>query len=203
MEKDQIVKGFYEKLLEKYGYSIKSLDYRSETSQKTRFDIITQVGINDDCSLLDVGCGFGDYFNYLKQRGIKNVKYNGIDLTDKIVNVAKEKNPLANVVQGNVLDLPDDKKFDYVVSVGVNGVKTGDNWDNLTSVLDKMWKLCKKGIAYNAVSNFASEQDEQIYFVSPIRVIEHVMNNLTYKVVFRHDYMPHDFTIYVYKLLCK
>jgi len=199
MEKDQIVKGFYEKLLEKYGYSIKSLDYRSETSQKTRFDIITQVGINDDCSLLDVGCGFGDYFNYLKQRGIKNVKYNGIDLTDKIVNVAKEKNPLANVVQGNVLDLPDDKKFDYVVSVGVNGVKTGDNWDNLTSVLDKMWKLCKKGIAYNAVSNFASEQDEQIYFVSPIRVIEHVMNNLTYKVVFRHDYMPHDFTIYVYK----
>ena len=199
MEKDQIVKGFYEKLLEKYGYSIKSLDYRSETSQKTRFDIITQVGINDDCSLLDVGCGFGDYFNYLKQRGIKNVKYNGIDLTDKIVNVAKEKNPLANVVQGNVLDLPDDKKFDYVVSVGVNGVKTGDNWDNLTSVLDKMWKLCKKGIAYNAVSNFASEQDEQIYFVSPIRVIEHVMNNLTYKVVFRHDYMPHDFTIYAYK----
>jgi 2-polyprenyl-3-methyl-5-hydroxy-6-metoxy-1,4-benzoquinol methylase len=186
MEKDQIVKGFYEKLLEKYGYSIKSLDYRSETSQKTRFDIITQVGINDDCSLLDVGCGFGDYFNYLKQRGIKNVKYNGIDLTDKIVNVAKEKNPLANVVQGNVLDLPDDKKFDYVVSVGVNGVKTGDNWDNLTSVLDKMWKLCKKGIAYNAVSNFASEQDEQIYFVSPIRVIEHVMNNLTYKVVYRH-----------------
>ena len=199
MEKDQIVKGFYEKLLEKYGYSIKSLDYRSETSQKTRFDIITQVGINDDCSLLDVGCGFGDYFNYLKQRGIKNVKYNGIDLTDKIVNVAKEKNPLANVVQGNVLDLPDDKKFDYVVSLGVNGVKTGDNWGNLTSVLDKMWKLCKKGIAYNAVSNFASEQDEQIYFVSPIRVIEHVMNNLTYKVVFRHDYMPHDFTIYVYK----
>ena len=160
MEKDQIVKGFYEKLLEKYGYSIKSLDYRSETSQKTRFDIITQVGINDDCSLLDVGCGFGDYFNYLKQRGIKNVKYNGIDLTDKIVNVAKEKNPLANVVQGNVLDLPDDKKFDYVVSLGVNGVKTGDNWGNLTSVLDKMWKLCKKGIAYNAVSNFASEQDE-------------------------------------------
>ena len=199
MEKDQIVKGFYEKLLEKYGYSIKSLDYRSETSQKTRFDIITQVGINDDCSLLDVGCGFGDYFNYLKQRGIKNVKYNGIDLTDKIVNVAKEKNPLANVVQGNVLDLPDDKKFDYVVSLGVNGVKTGDNWGNLTSVLDKMWKLCKKGIAYNAVSTFAEKQDEQIYFVSPIRVIEHVMNNLTYKVVFRHDYMPHDFTIYVYK----
>ena len=66
MERDQITKDFVNKLVEKYGYSIKSLDYHSETGQKTRFDIITQVGINDDCSLLDVGCGFGDYFNYLK-----------------------------------------------------------------------------------------------------------------------------------------
>ena len=73
MERDQITKDFVNKLVEKYGYSIKSLDYHSKTGQKTRFDIITQVGINDDCSLLDVGCGFGDYFNYLKQRGIKNL----------------------------------------------------------------------------------------------------------------------------------
>ena len=68
MEKDHIVKDFYKKLVEKHGYSIKSLDYRSETSQKTRFDVITQIGISNDNSLLDVGCGFGDYFNYLKQK---------------------------------------------------------------------------------------------------------------------------------------
>ena len=54
MERDQITKDFVNKLVEKYGYSIKSLDYHSEAGQKTRFDIITQVGINDDCSLLDV-----------------------------------------------------------------------------------------------------------------------------------------------------
>ena len=148
---------------------------------------------------MDVGCGFGDYFNYLKQRGIKNVKYNGIDLSDKIVDLAKENNPLANVVQCNVLDLSDDEKFDYVISLGFNWVKTGENWDTLTSVLDKMWKLCKKGIAYNAVSTFAEKQDEVIYFVSPIKVIDYIMNNLTYKIVFKHDYMPHDFTVFAYK----
>jgi ubiquinone/menaquinone biosynthesis C-methylase UbiE len=199
MEKDHIVKDFYKKLVEKHGYSIKSLDYRSETGQKTRFDVITQIGISNDDSLLDVGCGFGDYFNYLKQKGIKNIKYNGIDLSDEIVDVANEKNPLINVVQGNVLDLPDDKKFDYVISLGFNAVKTGENWETLTAVLDKMWKLCKKGIAYNAVSTFAEEQDKAIYFVSPIKVIDHIMSNLTYKIVFKHDYMPHDFTIYAYK----
>ena len=62
-----------------------------------------------------------------------------------------------------------------------------------------MWKLCKKGIAYNAVSTFSEKQDEAIYFVSPIKVIDYIMNNLTYKIVFKHDYMPHDFTVFAYK----
>lgn len=201
MEEDMITKNFWTKLAEKYGYSTKSLDYGSDESQKKKFDIITQLGIEDDCSVLDVGCGFGDYFNYLKQCGVKNVRYCGIDITDKMVELAKEKNPSADIKQCNVLDLHDDKKFDYVISVGFNSVKTGHNWETLTQVLDKMWELCKKGIAYGAVSTFAPNQNmyEYTYFVSPIKVIDYVMNNLTHKVVFRHDYMPHDFTIFAYK----
>ena len=199
MAKDEIIKDFFNKLVEKHGYSPKSLAYSGEKSQKIKFNIVTEVGIEDNCSVLDVGCGFGDYFNYLKQRGIKNIKYCGIDISNKIVDFAKEKNSLANVIQGNVLDLSDDEKYDYVISLGFNCVKTGSNWETLTQVLDKMWKLSKKGIAYNAVSTFAEDSPRKIYFVSPAKVIDYIMNNLTYKVVFRHDYMPHDFTIFAYK----
>tara|TARA_B100001167_G_scaffold174750_1_gene127578 strand:- start:321 stop:920 length:600 start_codon:yes stop_codon:yes gene_type:complete len=199
MAKDEIVKDFFNKLVEKHGYSPKSLAYSGEKSQKIKFNIVTEVGIEDNCSVLDVGCGFGDYFNYLKQRGIKNVKYCGIDISNKIVDFAKEKNSLANVIQGNVLDLSDDEKYDYVISLGFNCVKTGTNWETLTQVLDKMWKLSKKGIAYNAVSTFSETSPRKIYFVSPAKVIDYIMTNLTYKVVFRHDYMPHDFTIFAYK----
>ena len=199
MAKDEIIKDFFNKLVEKHGYSPKSLAYSGEKSQKIKFNIVTEVGIEDNCSVLDVGCGFGDYFNYLKQQGIKNVKYCGIDISNKIVDLAKEKNSLVNVIQGNVLDLSDDEKYDYVISLGFNCVKTGTNWETLTQVLDKMWKLSKKGIAYNAVSTFSETSPRKIYFVSPAKVIDYIMTNLTYKVVFRHDYMPHDFTIFAYK----
>ena len=106
---------------------------------------------------------------------------------------------MANVIQGNVLDLSDDEKYDYVISLGFNCVKTSSNWETLIQVLEKMWKLCKRGIAYNAVSTFSEISPREIYFVSPVKVIDYIMNNLTYKVVFRHDYMKHDFTIYAYK----
>ena len=86
-----------------------------------------------------------------------------------------------------------------VYLIGFNCVKTGSNWETLTQVLDKMWNLSKSGIAYNAVSIFSKITPEEVYFVSPVKVIDYIMNNLTYKVVFRHDYMPHDFTIYVYQ----
>ena len=112
MVKDEIVKDFFNKLVEKHGYSPKSLAYSGEKSQKIKFNIVTEVGIEDNCSVLDVGCGFGDYFNYLKQRGIKNVKYCGIDISNKIVDFAKEKNSSVNVIQGNVLDLSDRKHLD-------------------------------------------------------------------------------------------
>ena len=198
MEEDQIIKKFYHNLIEKYGDSPRSLDYRSKDGQKIRFDIITQIGIKNNCSILDVGCGFGDYFNYLKNRGI-NVEYCGIDLTDKIVETARRKNPDACIIHDNILNMSEDKKFDYVVSLGFNGVKTENNWKTLTKGLDKMWKLCNIGIAFNAVSTFATVQDNLIYFTSPTKVIDYIMNNLTSKIIFRHDYMPHDFTLYAYK----
>ena len=72
MVKDETVKDFSNKFSEKHGYSSKSLAYRSDKSLEIKFDIVTAVGMEDGCSILDVGCGFGDHFNYLKQKGIKN-----------------------------------------------------------------------------------------------------------------------------------
>ncbi|HIC76952.1 MAG TPA: hypothetical protein EYO89_03695, partial [Candidatus Dadabacteria bacterium] len=60
MAEDEIVKEFFNKLVEKHGYGPKSLAYSGEKSQKIKFNIVTEVGIEDNCSVLDVGCGFGD-----------------------------------------------------------------------------------------------------------------------------------------------
>ena len=43
------------------------------------FDVLTQIGIVDGSSVLDVGCGFADYFDYANELGI-NIHYTGIDI---------------------------------------------------------------------------------------------------------------------------
>ena len=107
-------------MAEKHGYSSKSLAYGSDKSQEIKFDIVTEVGIEDGCSILDVGCGFGDYFNYLKQKGIKNVKYCGIDISNKIVDFAKEKNSYRISIGkfGKIIDLIKKQKSNKVLFAG-------------------------------------------------------------------------------------
>ena len=69
----------YKQRYKKYGMSIKSLASGNEKRRKIRYKILEQIGINDNSSVLDVGCGFGDFFQYLNIN-YKNIKYHGIDI---------------------------------------------------------------------------------------------------------------------------
>lgn len=70
-------------------------------------------------NVLDLGCGNGRLYSFLKKRGIK---YTGIDSSERMIEIAKEKNqegdPKFEVVEA--LDLPfSENSFDKVYSVAV------------------------------------------------------------------------------------
>jgi tRNA (uracil-5-)-methyltransferase TRM9 len=69
--------------------------------------------------VLDLGCGNGRLYSFLKER---NVEYVGIDSSEKMIEIAREKNqegnPKFEVVEA--LDLPfSDNNFDKVYSIAV------------------------------------------------------------------------------------
>ncbi len=67
--------------------------------------------------ILDLGCGNGRYFEYLKN---KKVNYFGIDVSDNLIKIAKNKYPGANFQVADALNLPfPDGFFDKVVGVAV------------------------------------------------------------------------------------
>ncbi len=77
-------------------------------------------------NILDLGCGFGRHLIYLVEQGFQ-VK--GIDISQKAVQMTQEKlgekGLKANVVQGDMKDLPfEDKGFDAVLAITVIGHAT-------------------------------------------------------------------------------
>jgi len=71
--------------------------------------------INEGDNVLDLGCGNGRYFKALKD---KELNYLGIDFSEKLINIAREKFsdcPDANFKTGDVLDLKlPENQFDLV-----------------------------------------------------------------------------------------
>ena len=52
----------YSRLANEHGFDPRALNWGSRESQNLRFAVFAQVGRLDGASILDVGCGQGDFF---------------------------------------------------------------------------------------------------------------------------------------------
>lgn len=72
--------------------------------------------------VLDFGCGKGDFCRFLKQRDIR-VDYAGVDINEKLIGMARAKNP---GILFRVFDIEQDtldEEFDYIFLCGVFNLK--------------------------------------------------------------------------------
>lgn len=97
----------------------------------------------NETKVLDVGCGDGVHWNYLKR--IKNlpINFSGVDISEQAVNylkrVADKEDGTFFVMDACNLNFPDNY-FDMVFAYGVIGYA-----DNPQGALQEMHRVCKKG----------------------------------------------------------
>lgn len=198
MDNSSYIKKYYNNLVEQYGDSYKSCDYGSKQSQEKKFKIFLDFFNNGSINaldLLDVGCGTGEFYSYIKQK-FNDIKYEGIDLSDKMVNLCKSKHDVNLFKQANVLDYINQK--DYIIANGIFYLICSHQEKNMRTLIRYMFSICRIGLAFNSLSSWAEKKEEREFYADPVKILK-FCSQLTNKVVLRHDYLPHDFTIYMYK----
>jgi trans-aconitate methyltransferase len=168
---------------------VKSLGWGSEYSQEKRFHVLLEIeGYTQEQSVLDFGCGYGDMSKYVSN-------YEGIDLRQMAVNKARQKYPNKTF---NWLGIDEvNKKYDWIFASGIFCFQ--ENWQiNFETIILKLFTLCDKGVAVNFLSKLNSSQLEDMKYTDIGEVIN-VVKNLSTKFTIRHDYLPNDFTLYLYK----
>ena len=100
------------KYKEKFGHleGVKSLGWGSDYSQKKRFDILLDIGVDINDSVLDVGCGYGDFSKNF-------VDYLGIDLREDAIKMARNKYSDAKFELKSIYDIND--TYDWVFASGI------------------------------------------------------------------------------------
>ena len=61
-----------------------------------------------------------------------------------------------------------------------------------------MFELCNKGVAIDFISTYVDFRNEKINYVKPEEIFS-FCKTLSRCVLLRHDYMPFEFCIYIYK----
>ena len=85
-------KSFYQSNIETYGLTAQGVAWDSPRTQRRRFAVLAScLGDLRGESIVDAGCGFGDFYLYLKERGNPPQRYIGIDLLEEMVEEARRR----------------------------------------------------------------------------------------------------------------
>lgn len=196
LSKEYII-SFFNKNLDLFGDRPEAVRWTRE-GQKMHYEAMLDIGDIRESKILDFGCGKGDFYGFLKDRNIK-VKYTGIDINENLISLARKKYP---GIDFRVFDIEREdlrEEFDFIFLCGVFNLKVSGLEDYIRSTLIRLFRHCKNALAFNALSAHNPRKDFEIFYLSPEDILSFAIKNLSPYVSLRHDRIPYDFTIFVYR----
>ena len=141
---------------ETLGPTVEALGWTTQEGQYARFNVFTQMARLSGHSILDVGCGFADFLKFLNERKWTG-DYSGIDLTPEMIDECNLRFPNASFYCDDFIKqyTTMKKMYDYTVCSGVISHKVPYQWLFFDRLVEGLFKVSKKGFAFNALSSFA------------------------------------------------
>jgi SAM-dependent methyltransferase len=165
--------------------------------REMRFQILTEIGIKPGDSVLDLGCGYGDLYDYF-QRINCPVDYTGFDINPDFIEMAKSKYPGVNF---QVIDVINQEypHFDWVISTTCFNLKLKeqDNYEFVDELLSSVYTHAKKGVAIDFLTNYVDFETDHGFHYSPEKVFG-LAKKYTKCVTLRHDYPIFEFCMYLF-----
>ncbi|NOL48024.1 MAG: class I SAM-dependent methyltransferase [Synechococcus sp. MIT S9220] len=194
----QSIQKYYRSLYAQYGDNPRSCDYGLPESQITKFKAISEVVDLNNKSLLDVGCGLGNYYEFINCR-FEGVSYNGIDICDFFIEKAKINNPGVNFFASDIFsDQYQPNSYDVVTANGIFYLLKKSPVDFMNSLISRMFYIASTAVAFNSLSTWCIDKDDNEFYADPFFTLD-FCRTLTPWVTLRSDYHSRDFTIYMFK----
>ena len=188
---------FHEALVQERGEGWRAF-WGSQESQEARYEVFLRHLPLDGAAVLDVGCGFGDFLAYARQRGAFFSRYLGVDLDERILTGARARQADGEFLVLDVLTEEPPFVPEYIVASGIMAVPFPGYEDYVLRVLRRFYELCGTGFALNFLSACAKTKDEKSRYVEPGWLLSQFQQNIDWRCTLVHDYRPNDFTL-VYK----
>ncbi|WP_457748204.1 class I SAM-dependent methyltransferase [Sulfurimonas sp.] len=185
---------FYKNALKKYGISASGLNWHSTQSQKIRFEVIHSLlskGLKS-YSLIDAGCGFGDFYLYLQERQSLPKQYIGVDFLECMCNITQTATAQPTLQKDiTKQELPN---ADYIVCSGALNILT--KFESYQFIYN-CFKHSNVAFVFNILYGDIQSQTYNYFNKDDIKNIIKELNVKNVKI--EEGYMPNDITVGLYK----
>ncbi len=121
--------------------------------------ILDNGGIQKNKDVLDVGCGTGVLFPYYLDRNVKSLT--AIDISSKMVEIAKKKYPNANVICGDAENISFENQFDTVMIHNAF-----PHFPNPNVLLENLSNALKVGGKFSVAHSMSKEELDKVHLRS-------------------------------------
>lgn len=193
---------YYSEKIREHGATPLGVDWNSIETQSLRFQVLSTQLPAGGFSLTDLGCGYGGYLDYVRER-FSDVDYLGLDISAAMIENATFLHAPDSRAKFLCASAPVDVT-DYVVASGIFNVRQQtDDSDWLRYIhlcIDDMHAHSRYGYAFNCLTSYSDEHRKQpyLYYADPADLFRYCMRHSRH-VSLLHGYGLYEFTILVRK----
>lgn len=193
---------YYSRRLAEHGATPRGVDWNSEDSQRMRHaQFLRLVEAEPAASILDLGCGYGDFLRFLRERHHRG-PFTGWDLAPDMIAAARDLYGEGADRSWHVGAVPD-TAADYAIASGVLNVKsdvTDAEWQGYAhGVIDTLARSGRRGFGFNMLSLSSDREKRQghLYYADPAGMLRHCLDRYGRHVALLQDYGLWEFTVLV------
>lgn len=202
MKKLETIRKYYESKMGKGLPDYGVLGWESREAQDLRFEILLSAVEPEGKTLLDIGCGMGNLFQFLRSRKL-NVAYTGVDILESMVEQAKLKNPGAEIYHADIFknNIFTGRTFDFIYASGIFNIDLGNNSEFLCRALELMLDLSGEAVVFNLLHRDSPDREAGYSYFHPddVRSMVECMQEKVGRLEIIENYLHNDFTVVCYK----
>ncbi len=180
---------FYRGALAAHGETAEGVHWNSTETQEIRFRVLREFLPDDlsDLTLVDAGCGFGDFYCYLTREGEQPHQYIGLDVMQPMVETARERTGCEIWILDVLKDpLPE---ADYYLCSGAMNTLTREE---SAQFIRNCYEASTKGFAFNLLKGWNTSPIFNYYQPREIRRLAQELDVDDYRIV--EGYLAGDFS---------
>jgi tRNA G46 methylase TrmB len=188
----------YQKRIAEHGATFASLNSGSQAKQDIRHLVHSSSLRGLRPSILEIGCGVGDFYRYLLQHHA-DCSYYGYDIVPEYVEECRRLYPGATFERRNVFLEGIDGTYDTIVMSQVlnNRYRKSDNVQVMRRALELAFEHTRVSVSVDMISSYVDFQNPDIFYYSPEEVFR-MAKSIASRVLLRHDYRGFEFCVQLF-----